>query len=283
MPSSAAPQDLPSFPTRRSSDLSSRRSSRSPTAWEAPRRARSPRSSRRTRFASGGTAAAASRRSSPAALVQRRVGVALEPGVAVPRSEEHTSELQSQSNLVCRLLPPPRIYPLSLHDALPISRAADLRDRRRHGRRQGGRGRLGARGERASRVAGRRQRRAGGRLLPRSFSGGSAWPWNRASRFQDRKSTRLNSSHSQISYAVFCRPPGSTLFPYTTLFRSLEPPIFAIADGMGGAKAGEVASELAANALREWRDGGSGEQAVVSCRARSAAGRRGLGTGRRGS
>src|SRR5689334_21367643 len=39
----------------------------------------------------------------------------------------------------------------------------------------------------------------------------------------DRKSTRLNSSHSSISYAVFClirRPPSSTLFPYTTLFRS---------------------------------------------------------------
>src|SRR5688572_3265309 len=54
------------------------------------------------------------------------------------RSEEHTSELQSQSNLVCRLLlekknhlhPPPSsylhapaatdIYTLSLHDALPI-------------------------------------------------------------------------------------------------------------------------------------------------------------------
>src|SRR5437868_3687269 len=39
----------------------------------------------------------------------------------------------------------------------------------------------------------------------------------------DRKSTRLNSSHVSISYAVFCltrRPPGSTLFPYTTLFRS---------------------------------------------------------------
>ena len=45
----------------------------------------------------------------------------------------------------------------------------------------------------------------------------------------DRKSTRLNSSHRNISYAVFClkkiflmirRPPRSTLFPYTTLFRS---------------------------------------------------------------
>src|SRR5438132_552328 len=40
---------------------------------------------------------------------------------------------------------------------------------------------------------------------------------------QDRKSTRLNSSHTVISYAVFClgrRHPRSTLFPYTTLFRS---------------------------------------------------------------
>src|SRR5215210_5244674 len=84
---------------------------------------------------------------------------------------------------------------------------------------------------------------------------------------RDRKSTRLNSSHRCISYAVFClkknrprgtatasgrlrangrgglheqvlgpagrvctlffliirRPPRSTLFPYTTLFRSTSP------------------------------------------------------------
>src|SRR5688500_4919096 len=32
-----------------------------------------------------------------------------------PRSEEHTSELQSPCNLVCRV-----IYTLALHDALPI-------------------------------------------------------------------------------------------------------------------------------------------------------------------
>src|SRR5690242_2585566 len=40
------------------------------------------------------------------------------------RSEEHTSELQSHVNLVCRLLLDPattEIYTLSLHDALPIS------------------------------------------------------------------------------------------------------------------------------------------------------------------
>jgi protein phosphatase len=43
----------------------------------------------------------------------------------------------------------------------------------------------------------------------------------------------------------------------------VDPPIFAIADGMGGAKAGEVAAALAADALRETGDGGSGEEAVV--------------------
>jgi PPM family protein phosphatase len=34
----------------------------------------------------------------------------------------------------------------------------------------------------------------------------------------------------------------------------LEPPLFAVADGMGGAQAGEVASRLAAAAFREFRD-----------------------------
>jgi protein phosphatase len=37
-----------------------------------------------------------------------------------------------------------------------------------------------------------------------------------------------------------------------------EPPLFAVADGMGGAQAGEVASQLAAAALREG-DGGEGD------------------------
>src|SRR5436853_469612 len=43
--------------------------------------------------------------------------------------------------------------------------------------------------------------------------------------FSDRKSTRLNSSHLGISYAVFCLcrlPPRPTLFPYTTLSRSVQ-------------------------------------------------------------
>src|SRR5574344_275091 len=64
---------------------------------------------------------------------------------------------------------------------------------------------------------------------------------------RDRKSTRLNSSHQIISYAVFClkkkkkkifffflmirRPPRSTLFPYTTLFRSIKNPPYCYVEG----------------------------------------------------
>jgi PPM family protein phosphatase len=42
-----------------------------------------------------------------------------------------------------------------------------------------------------------------------------------------------------------------------------EPPLFAVADGMGGAQAGEVASGLAAAALREGGANGGGEQRVT--------------------
>src|SRR3954466_6605461 len=147
------------------------------------------------------------------------------PRLSVPRSEEHTSELQSHDNLVCRLLlektkngcpamqwtyerprpPAPRfcsaaatrraarpggpprspgaglrvllgvfffndtatteIYTLSLHDALPIS--SNLSSVNTHG----------------------------SRTLMRPLG---------AKHSRDRKSTRLNSSHTIISYAVFC-------------------------------------------------------------------------------
>jgi len=44
----------------------------------------------------------------------------------------------------------------------------------------------------------------------------------------------------------------------------VEPPLFAVADGMGGAKAGEVASGLAASALKDGdTDGASGEDRVT--------------------
>src|SRR2546430_12471560 len=66
------------------------------------------------------------------------------------------------------------IYTLSLHDALPISRDA----------------------ARAGRAGPRRALGALGRAAARAH--------RTARRSLDRKSTRLNSSHSQISYAVFC-------------------------------------------------------------------------------
>jgi protein phosphatase len=44
----------------------------------------------------------------------------------------------------------------------------------------------------------------------------------------------------------------------------VEPPLFAVADGMGGAQAGELASSLAASAVRDDHDdSGSGERRVV--------------------
>src|SRR3990172_6787245 len=110
------------------------------------------------------------------------------------RSEEHTSELQSPLHILFLFFffndtAPTEIYPLSLHDALPI-------------------------------------------YIPPTFRGNRGCPPWSSARFpgaaclQDRKSTRLNSSHRYISYSSFFflmirRPPRSTLFPYTTLFRSI--------------------------------------------------------------
>src|SRR3712207_7374735 len=64
------------------------------------------------------------------------------------------------------------IYTLSLHDALPICQAQQRQPGEHHRRRDVG-------------GAGRRVRRA-------------------EHHAEDRKSTRLNSSHANISYAVFC-------------------------------------------------------------------------------
>src|SRR5205807_10666660 len=87
------------------------------------------------------------------------------------------------------------IYTLSLHDALPISELQHRPDRPVADRRQPGRqqycrveDRPANRGTVADRRPGRR-RRAG----VHEVSAGT-----------DRKSTRLNSSHLVISYAVFC-------------------------------------------------------------------------------
>src|SRR5256885_15890468 len=71
------------------------------------------------------------------------------------------------------------IYTLSLHDALPILKATGSPSRRR-----------------AAAVSWEKQ------LIPRMSTG--AYVPLRSAACQDRKSTRLNSSHLVISYAVFC-------------------------------------------------------------------------------
>src|SRR2546430_10265974 len=63
------------------------------------------------------------------------------------------------------------IYTLSLHDALPISSSRN------------------------------RSRRLSS---PSPNNSTASWPTGISADPRDRKSTRLNSSHSQISYAVFC-------------------------------------------------------------------------------
>src|SRR3712207_9309543 len=81
------------------------------------------------------------------------------------------------------------IYTLSLHDALPISDPGDQLERL-------------APGPLTGRYAARRSARS---------AGSQRWPLPdtsarsaRGSDRTDRKSTRLNSSHANISYAVFC-------------------------------------------------------------------------------
>src|SRR2546421_9695119 len=103
-------------------------------------------------------------------------------------------------------LPPPRflffffndtatteIYTLSLHDALPISQRRPPPS--------------GALRRRPSRARLRRTRRR----RSRKSAGAQSRPSSQAATLRsrrptatDRKSTRLNSSHDQISYAVFC-------------------------------------------------------------------------------
>src|SRR5690349_22887621 len=71
------------------------------------------------------------------------------------------------------------IYTLSLHDALPILRRPGVARRLR------------------ARAAGARARRG-------ERPAGAARGARRVRHQRDRKSTRLNSSHVEISYAVFC-------------------------------------------------------------------------------
>src|SRR2546421_1845223 len=80
------------------------------------------------------------------------------------------------------------IYTLSLHDALPICHHCEHRDRSGNNQRQG-----------------KQSDPAFGAVLVQHEPPLEIVLYeNGAERRIDRKSTRLNSSHDQISYAVFC-------------------------------------------------------------------------------
>src|SRR5690242_20986643 len=79
------------------------------------------------------------------------------------------------------------IYTLSLHDALPISSAPGAT-------------------------------RRGSGAPPRARTARTARARSRAPPGRDRKSTRLNSSHMSISYAVFCLKKKKTTTTHTKKF-----------------------------------------------------------------
>src|SRR6266705_3418086 len=110
---------------------------------------------------------------------------------AISRSEEHTSELQSPYELVCRLL---------------------LEKKKRPGRR--------APAPRSDRLT----------LRP-PYPGGA---WTTAGRFPARTAYPVRSC---FFFLMIRRPPRSTLFPYTTLFRS-RPGSHRIRDQGSGTTAG---------------------------------------------
>src|SRR5207245_5175056 len=89
----------------------------------------------------------------------------------------------------------PRLYPLSLHDALPISdpdQEIDVGQAPEQPTCEAGEGQ-------AAQLHDRRLAPDGGEVALVTVAEG-----RRRLAAQDRKSTRLNSSHGSISYAVFC-------------------------------------------------------------------------------
>src|SRR5437867_4379888 len=220
MPSSAPLLPLHSFPTRRSSDLAG--AARTPAAFRHFRRSGKHRVLWRIAVcAVPGRLGLFARLGSVSGPLRACAHADPDNPLLLDfRSEEHTSELQSPYDLVCRLLPHSCLCTLSLHDALPILPA--LRELLPRSAISGDQANIGF---------------YGGLLFALFLVGwGCSLVWGPlADRFGrvrtliltilcysilDRKSTRLNSSHRTISYAVFCPTPASALFPYTTLFRS---------------------------------------------------------------
>src|SRR5438874_816011 len=135
----------------------------------------------------------------------RKTNSASAAGRRIFRSEEHTSELQSRRDLVCRLLlrtpPPPTLFPYTTLFRSHARRARLLTP-------AGARLRPISlrRCQRPATPALRRRRRArpAPRTVPKLLDGRQIPQAPLVGEFLDRKSTRLNSSHVEISYAVFC-------------------------------------------------------------------------------
>src|SRR5205085_10360533 len=90
--------------------------------------------------------------------------------------------------------PTPDIYTLSLHDALPISHRSSSADAA-----------VGAGSVTGGESSYTQLASAATTSMPeRNGRRNTRGPTGRTIYREDRKSTRLNSSHSQISYAVFC-------------------------------------------------------------------------------
>src|SRR5437879_5007536 len=203
MPSSDLLRHLQSFPTRRSSDLrlqeqAGYRALRHRRVRRAVQGARAP-----LRRAADAAVPAPGLLDGLGQLLLHDVRGEQLQHLALPRSEEHTSELQSPMYLVCRLLTSCVIYNLSLHDALPIFGFKSKRDIERYGI-----------AEFVERCKARVLHYAG-LQTQQSLRLGYWMDWDNSYftmseennysiwLFLDRKSTRLNSSHRCISYAVF--------------------------------------------------------------------------------
>src|SRR3954449_9990496 len=98
------------------------------------------------------------------------------------RSEEHTSELQSHSHLVCRLL---------LEKKNPSASPAETR------------------ADAAEPLTGKRSNA----MIPTSLRAFFCF-------FNDTATTEIYTLSLHDALPIIRRPPRSTLFPYTTLFRS---------------------------------------------------------------
>src|SRR5437660_1183512 len=129
------------------------------------------------------------------------------------RSEEHTSELQSRGHLVCRLLPHPRstLFPYTTLFRSFLYQIAIRENEIRHMGLSGiGFRRFGDAKAEVPHVAALNLAALVALFVPRDL----IRTCNVVSGLEiDRKSTRLNSSHVAISYAVFCHTRDLHSFP----------------------------------------------------------------------